>query len=147
MSSSRFNHPKNFPPAQDRFHPAIRLDRSRELFTIIASILMLATVAAILLPIILLFGLFAYYRVSELIYPGVTVDRTSLQGMDLEEAAVEMYKNWNIEQRILATDGLHSWQVTPADLGISLTAFETARAAYQVGRGYSLLAEIGQVVY
>ena len=147
MNSSRFNRPKNFPPAQDRFHPAIRRDRNRELFTIIASILILATVAAILIPVILLFGLFAYYRVSDLIYPGVTVGRTSLQGMNLEEAAVELYKTWNIEQRITATDSLHSWEVMPGDLGISLNAFETARTAYQVGRGYSLLAEIGQVVY
>jgi lipoprotein-anchoring transpeptidase ErfK/SrfK len=116
-------------------------------FIILASILGLAILATILLPVFIVSSLFAFYQVTDRIYPGVTVGRSNLQGLTLDEATIELHKAWNIEQRILASDGLQSWELTPGDLGIRLNSPETALTAYHVGRGYSLLGEIGQVVY
>ena len=147
MSFGQFNLHKKYPPAQDHVAPAKRRDRSRLLLVITAYILSLGIIATILLPVLILSSLFAYYQVTDLIYPGVSVGRTSLQGLNLEEATIELHKVWNIEGRILATDGLHSWDVASGDIGIRLNPQETALAAYHVGRGYSLLGEIGQVVY
>ena len=147
MSNSRFNIHKNYPPALDSTGRKERGDGSRTLFIIAATILCLAIIATILLPVFIVSGMFEYYQVTDQIYPGVSVGRTNLQGLNLEEAAIELHEVWNIEQRILASDGLHSWEVAPGDLGIRLNSPETAQAAYHVGRGYSLLGEIGQVVY
>ena len=44
-------------------------------------------------------------------------------------------------------DGLHTWTLAPADLGLSLDALQTARQAYEVGRGYLLPGNLGQMVY
>ena len=99
------------------------------------------------LPVAVLGSLYEYYQANHLIYPGVAVGQISLQGKTLQQASVELHKDWNLERRIQVVDGLHTWTLAPADLGLSLDALQTARQAYEVGRGYLLPGNLGQMVY
>ena len=99
------------------------------------------------LPAAALIGLYAYYQSYDLIFPGVSVGQVSLQGKTLPQAAVELHKAWNLEKQIQVTDGLHTWTLKPADLGLSIDALQTAQQAYSVGRGYSLPGNLGQMAY
>jgi len=99
------------------------------------------------LPLGLLFGLYAYYQSQDLIFPGVAVGETGLQGKTIQDAAVVLHKDWNIDRRIALTDGLHTWNIPAAELGLRLDALATAGKAYAVGRDVSALAGIGEMVY
>lgn len=99
------------------------------------------------LPLGLLFGLHAYYQSQDLIFPGVAVGESRLQGKTIQVAAVVLHKDWNIDKRIALTDGLHTWNIPAAEFGLSLDALATAGKAYAVGRDVSAFAGIGEMVY
>jgi LysM repeat protein len=99
------------------------------------------------LPAAVLTSLYAYYQASDLILPGVSLGQLNMQGKTLPQASIELHNAWNQNRQIQVADGLHTWIVKPADLGISLDALQTARQAYDVGRGYSLPGNLGQMVY
>lgn len=101
----------------------------------------------IFMPVLIAFGTYAYYQVNNLILPGIYVGTTELTGLNTQEAAVELHKTWNLENEILAADGLHSWILRPSDLGLTLDPIHTAQEAYKVGHGQSLVAELAQMIY
>jgi lipoprotein-anchoring transpeptidase ErfK/SrfK len=98
------------------------------------------------LPAAVLTSLYVYYQESELIYPGVSVEEISLQGKTLQQASTELHSAWNLEKQIQVMDGLHTWTLKPADLGLSLDALQTARQAYEVGRESLIPGNMGQMV-
>ncbi len=119
----------------------------RSLPTLLIAVLALAICAMACLPLGVILGLYAYYQSQELIFPGVLVGETRLQGKSIAEAAAQLHKDWNMQKTITLTDGLHTWNVAPADLGLGLDALATAAEAYSVGRGYSLPAALGQMIF
>ncbi len=70
-----------------------------------------------------------------------------MQGKTLQQASIELHKTWNLEKQIQVMDGLHTWTLKPADLGLSLDALQTARQAYEVGRESLIPGNMGQMVY
>lgn len=90
---------------------------------------------------------YANYQLNHLIVPGVSVGNTPLGGMSVQDAAVELHRVFNMEQRIVISDGIHDWEATPAEIGLRLDAWQTANRAYAVAHGLSIPAELGQMVY
>lgn len=111
-------------------------------------LLPLASICLILvIPAVIISGVYLYYQVSGLIYPGVSVGGMNLAGRSVSQAVLELHVAWNVEYRLVASDGIHSWTLAPADLGISLDALQTVQKAYGYGHGGSLFAEMGQLLY
>jgi len=94
--------------------------------------------------VLFLMGGYAYYQVKGTIAPGVQVGDTRLEWMKVEEAAIELHREWNIDQSLLISDGMHDWQVPADQFGIGLDAIQTARSAYMVGRRQPMLSEMRQ---
>ena len=111
--------------------------------------------ALLLTPLVTAAGFYAYFQVFERILPGVSVSDSEgdsvgevrLSGKSIEQAAVEVHKTWNMEHRLLISDGEQLLEVSPAQLGLSVDAWQTAFAAYQVGHGQPVLVELDQLVY
>jgi lipoprotein-anchoring transpeptidase ErfK/SrfK len=103
--------------------------------------------ALLSVPLLIIIGFFGYYQWFGRILPGVAVGETQLVGLDQTQAAIEIHRTWNLERRLRVTDGLHTWDLPPNDLGIRVDPLETVRRAYAVGHDQSLLAEIDQMAY
>ena len=70
---------------------------------------------------------------SDQVLPGVSAAGVDLGGMSEAEAAVALNNAW-ATQGILLRDGDRTWPVPPQELGITLDAAATARAAREWGR-------------
>jgi len=106
--------------------------------------LALVVLSVLSLPILVILGGYSYYQVTGTITPGVRVGDTRLDWMRVEEAAIELHRNWNLDRNLLVSDGLHTWHIPADQFGISLDAIQTARNAYNIGRRQPMLAEIRQ---
>jgi lipoprotein-anchoring transpeptidase ErfK/SrfK len=88
-------------------------------------------VASLVLGLIVMVG-------SGRILPGVTTLGLGLNGLDTSEAEAQI-----ASAPIVLTDGTHTWQVSPSQVGITIDAHATAAALQQYGRGSgSLFAAI-----
>lgn len=106
-----------------------------------------ACAALLLLAGALALGGFAYFQVGQRILPGVSVGNQDLGGQSVFEAAVALHKSWNLEHRILVSNGIRSGTVAPETLGLSVDALQTAQAAYEVGHNQPVPAEGVQMLY
>src|SRR3989304_1363816 len=104
------------------------------------------SVVIVVIPVLIVAGIYLYYQAYGLIYPGVSVGGVSLAGKSLPQATLDLHLHWNVERRITASDGIHSWTLAPADLGLSLDALRTVQKAYIYGHGGSLFSEKSPVV-
>ena len=107
---------------------------------------MAATVMVVVVAVVMLFGWYSYFQTGSLILPGVWAGETDLGGLTLEEAAVLMHSQWNMQHKITVDNGLQSWSVHPAEIGLSLDAPQTARGAFEYGHGQSPLAEMAMLL-
>lgn len=114
-------------------------------FILIPAFVSLAVIVVV--PVVILAGVYLYYQTYGLIYPGVRVGDTSLAGKTIQEAVLELHIRWNTEHKIAASDGIHQWTVTPAEIGISLDALETIKKAHTYGHSGSLLGKVAQLLY
>ena len=105
------------------------------------------SVVIVVIPVLIVAGIYLYYQAYGLIYPGVSVGGVSLAGKSIPQATLDLHLHWNVERRITASDGIHSWTLAPADLGLSLDALQTVQKAHVYGHGGSLFAETGQLLY
>ena len=83
--------------------------------------------------------LFAYSRGRVL--PGVTALGLPLSGLTQSEAATALQERWN-EQSVNLTSGEQTWLLRPDELGMTLDASATARAAAQKGRSFDGLRSL-----
>lgn len=97
-----------------------------------ALLLGLAVVVALLLFWLLAVNLLFSNR----ILPGVSLNGTSLAGLNEAEAVQAIAANYSFPQtgHILLQAGQSSWMVSPAQLGVYLDAQNSARQALKVGR-------------
>lgn len=95
-----------------------------------------------LLTIISIYG---YYQYTGLIVPGVRLGNLSLEGMSFTQASLAIHQAWQSGVGITVTNGSQAQVVTPADLGLSIDAIQTAQEAVDVGRGGSALAELAMM--
>ncbi len=65
------------------------------------------------------------------ILPGVSAAGVSLGGLSQSEAAQKLASEWS---SLRVTDGQRAWRYNTADLGLTLDANATAKAAYEQGR-------------
>jgi lipoprotein-anchoring transpeptidase ErfK/SrfK len=105
----------------------------------------LIVLVMICLPLMVGVGGYVYYQMSARIAPGVQVGDTSLEWMTVEQAATVLHKDWNLERRLVVSDGLQSWTVSAADLGLGLDAIQTARSAFGAARRQAMWTEFGQM--
>jgi len=82
-----------------------------------------------------------YYQTTERILPGVHAGRISLGDMTIPEAITILDERWNLDNKILVSNGLQNQLVSPADLGLKLDSLKTAQKAYYIGHGGSFLAD------
>jgi lipoprotein-anchoring transpeptidase ErfK/SrfK len=75
-------------------------------------------------------GALGYYQVTERILPGVKVGKLDLGGMTQDEASMMLDKTWNIDSRILVTNGSQNQTLSPAQLGLTLDSKLTAQRAF-----------------
>lgn len=112
------------------------------------SILVVISLAAsILTPLVLVSGVYTYYRASERILPGISVGDISIGGQKVPEAAASLEKGWNQDRTILVADGFQTRQVAPADLGLQLDVLSTLQKAYAIGRVGGLIGDLDQLIY
>jgi hypothetical protein len=105
----------------------------------------LVFLALLFMPVAAALAGYAYFQAFDLILPRVRVGNTAIGGQNIYNAAVRLNKVWNMENEILVglmvNGEIQTWQVRPGDLGLSVDSVETARRAYQVGRGqHSVIA-------
>jgi lipoprotein-anchoring transpeptidase ErfK/SrfK len=105
---------------------------------------LILAVAAVFLGILLLpaaaaLSGYAYFQVFDLILPRVQVGNTVLGGQNVYNAAVRLNRVWNMENQVLVGvlvgGEIRTWQLRPGDIGLTVDPVETARRAYQLGRG------------
>lgn len=113
------------------------------LFIILALVILLVFT----IPLMVAAGGYVYYQMSGRIAPGVQVGETRLGWMTVNEAAVELHKNWNLERRLVVSDGFQSWELSPADLGLNVNAIQTARVAFGYARRQPIWVEFRQMVH
>jgi LysM repeat protein len=148
MNSVRSTH----PPA--RFYPPTRKvpPRKKSVAENLAErygLLFLAAclLLALIMPLLLLVGAFAYFQLSQRVVPGVYSGNVSLGGLTVDQAAIRIHTGWNLTRKITVTDGYHTWQVAPADLGLEVDPLATARQAYSVAHRQDWISEMGQMIH
>jgi lipoprotein-anchoring transpeptidase ErfK/SrfK len=99
------------------------------------------------LPLLVASSGYVYYQMTGRIAPGVRVGESRLSWMTVEDAAVLLQKDWNMGRRLVVSDGLQSWSISTADLGLSVNAIQTARTAFDYARRQSMWAEFKQMVH
>jgi vancomycin resistance protein YoaR len=78
------------------------------------------------------------------IYPGVAVGGIDLSGLTPQQAMELLTQRLDFPTRgkIAFQDGTNMWTTTPAELGLTLDAQNTAQAAYNLGRAGSLVTRL-----
>jgi vancomycin resistance protein YoaR len=103
-------------------------------FNQLFSALLLGLAVVLSLMIVWLLGINIFY--SNRVLPGVTLNGTSLAGLNQSEAVQAIASNYSFPQtgHILLQAGESSWMVSPAQLGVYLDAPNSAKLALAVGR-------------
>ncbi len=87
-------------------------------------------------------GIYLYYRFAGPIASGVSVGSTNVSGMNLSQAAAKIDQEWNLERKLLVSDGVQYWEARPLEFGLWVDPDATARAAYAYGRGEQRWSQI-----
>lgn len=135
------------PPAR----PAIparerrKISRRRKLlrWVLITLILMLG------IPSALISGAGMYLERMDQVLPGVWMGPVSLEGMSLLQAADAIDRHWNQEYRLTAVvtgDPTRTWVIAPQEFGLEVEALESARRAWELGKGQGLIGNIKQAL-
>jgi LysM repeat protein len=98
-------------------------------------------------PLLLAMGAFAYYQISPRIVPGVYSGSARLGGLTVDQAAIRIHTDWNLLRKITVTDGYHTWQVAPADLGLEVDPLATAQQAYTIAHLQDPISELAQMIH
>ena len=92
----------------------------------------LLAVAGIVVLGVIILSVIAMISYSNGILPGVEVAGVDVGGLSVDEAENVLGSQW---QQIILQDGERRWTIEPGELGLQLNAAETAKAAYERGRG------------
>jgi LysM repeat protein len=117
---------------------------------VLSAMFKLAVLAGVVgLPLLLLgltLGIYSYFYSFDRILPGVDAGGIRLAGKTMSQAAIEIHKVWNLENRISVTDGSQVWNVPPYELGLRVDPLATAVSAYQIGRNEDLLGGFEEIL-
>jgi LysM repeat protein len=101
------------------------------------------------LPLLLLgftLGVYSYFYSFDRILPGVEAGEVRLAGKTMTQAAIEIHRVWNLENRINVTDGSQVWNVPHYELGIQVDPLATAASAFQIGRNEGLHGGLREIL-
>lgn len=100
----------------------------------------------VMLFVFLIFATVTGYQVAYagVIFPGVSINGVDLSGLTPDQAGSLLNQRLDYPQngRIVLQDRDQIWQITPSELGLQLDAYNSAQAAYTVGRGGDLLSNL-----
>jgi len=136
-----------YPPARTHspYPPPNQLP-PRHFPTSLVWMLVIGTLGLFALPLVGGVLYYGYIQIFERIVPGVQVGETKLTWMRISEAATEINTHWNVERKLLVSDGFQTWQLYPAEMGLSVNGYRTAQNAYEVGRYQPVSTEIKQII-
>lgn len=126
----------------------LRAPRRREYFTYFKILLLLATAGIISLLALLVLsylGIYTFFKVSDLIIPGVRVGNMKLGGMTVDEAAIALHASLNLQNRIILSNGEQIIELHPNELGLTLDPVLTVQHAHVIGHSGDLIDEFGQL--
>lgn len=110
---------------------------------------LVALVALLAVPLVVLGGAFIVFRASDTISPGVVVGDVPLGGMSVDLAVEQLDIAWNRELLITAVDASDAgriWLVRPAEFGLAIDAPRSAELAHQIGRRGGLFAGLREML-
>lgn len=127
--------------------PPIYLKQDRRLSPFLIKLIFLSSLfIAPWIPVAALLAVYGAFLGYGWIAPNVQAAGTPIGGLTVYQAAVEINKDWNLAQRITASDGVRSWVLASSQLGISIDALKTAQNAYRIGRGQDLIGGFGEML-
>jgi lipoprotein-anchoring transpeptidase ErfK/SrfK len=112
----------------------------------VAASVVAGLVTLCLLPFLLSLGYYGYYQFSEKIVPGVKVGDLELGNVDIRSAAAELGAYYELKRNITVTNGFQTWEVPPAQLGLSLDTTATVYKAYSIGHYQGLNENVNQML-
>ena len=104
--------------------------------------LVLGSAFLLFMVLCMVFGIYGYFQVTGRILPGVTVSGTKLSHLTSTEAAILLQRQWNLEQELLITDGIHQQAISPQDIGLSVDPIRSANSAYGIGRSGNFFKDL-----
>ncbi len=142
MSSSNIPYPHRPNP----YRPPYAAPRRRSVNPWLIRLPILAVFGVILFVLVMVM-LVAGYQIlhRDEIYPGVsTVFDVDLAGMTREEAAAALAQGFSYDEQAVFTFryGDQVWQYSAGELGVALDVEATVGAAYDAGRGGSVLGDV-----
>jgi hypothetical protein len=99
------------------------------------------------IPTALVVGAGMYLERVDQILPGVWMGPVPLEGRTLQGATEAIDRHWNQEYRITAVvagDPTRTWVISPNEFGLEVDANESARRAWELGKGQGLLGNISE---
>jgi lipoprotein-anchoring transpeptidase ErfK/SrfK len=125
------------------YHPRIRpVLRKRYQTQWTAFFVLTGTFSLVLLPFMLLAGIYLLHLTSGRLMPSLMVSGTNLGSLTRAEAERRLNAAWNQEKLLVASDGQRTWQLSPGDVGLSIDTHATVEQAYQIGRGPDGMNEV-----
>lgn len=97
--------------------------------------LIIGTALFVVLPVTLLVAAYAFFMITERIFPGVQVGSVSIGGLNQAEAEQKLDIFWNQQHKLVLSDGKRVWEASPLELGLWVDPQASLENAYQVGRG------------
>ena len=87
-----------------------------------------------ILGALLVFGLYETIQYSDRILPGIKVGDTHIEGLNINDAAIKLHQEWNLDREIVISDGIHQVSVPIQQLGLRIDPIQSALLSYNVGR-------------
>lgn len=107
------------------------------------AILSLLLSVFILLPLICVLTLYAYFQVLDIILPNVQVGSVAVGGASLNEATERIDQFYNQRRRIQVSDGMRLWHFAPVELGLLVDAPRSSQRAFEYGHQIGILRNLG----
>jgi len=134
------------PKNPKKNHKKSRFPRLRVINTVpFLSGIFLSLALLNLLLVITVFVIYGYFQITGRILPGVYVEEIKLGHLTTTEAAIEIHNNWNRDNKILVSDGIHQSYLKFEEIGINIDPIETANNAFDFGHGEDLFLDISNL--
>ena len=119
-----------------------KIRQAASIFMRFVIFVMLGIIAFGSAPVLLTLGSYIYFQLTDEMLPGIEVGGVPVGGLLPYEAAQVLNQNWNEDLHLQAVDittPSHSWEIAPAELGLSVAVDESIANAYGLGRSVNLV--------
>ena len=95
---------------------------------------------------LVIFGLYATIQYSDRILPGIKVGETQLEGLSINDAAIKLHQEWNLDREIVVSDGIHQVSVPIQQLGLRIDPIQSTLLSHNIGRGGNIINDFRQIL-